>query len=205
VDKQIVRLIRRAAVDRLAQHCLHVELVDVGDRPSPMVYELPPDLALGHRGLAGLGDMPLDEILCDSRKRVILLAQLFPLGALLLGRRALPGLDQLQPLARLLPRRLERQFAVVAERPAGRIIGAGEPGYQHERLLAFFGHADAEPGNDGVHHVYAGARLAVLGHADDFQGLDDAIVGKPLRATSGQQDRCCSVLPSVDRRLRLAE
>jgi hypothetical protein len=64
-------------------------------RSSPPIYELPSDLALGHRGLAGLRDVPFDEILCDSRKRVLLLAQLFALGALLLGRRVFSGLDKL--------------------------------------------------------------------------------------------------------------
>jgi hypothetical protein len=63
-------------------------LGDVGDRAgAPAGDELAPQLALDDRGLAGLADVPFDELLGDGREGVLLLAQRRLPLALVLGDR----------------------------------------------------------------------------------------------------------------------
>jgi len=131
--QEVVGLIRRPAVDHLVDHRNHVVLGDFRDRPvTPSIDEFAPQLALDDRGLARLRRVPLDELLGDSPKIVLLTAKLGQLFAILIDLGVDSLAKQRAPSPRLLPGLLECQFAIGAERSPRRVRLAGKSGDQDE-------------------------------------------------------------------------
>ena len=115
--------------------------------------------------------MAFEEIGRDRGERRHLPALRFGLLAGFLDLRIDPLADQLEPAARLLAGIVERQRPVVAERPAGRVIGMrGIAAAQRKALVAAIGDAQHQPRHDRVRIVDALARRRRLARLDEPVG-----------------------------------
>jgi hypothetical protein len=149
-----VGLVRRAAVLRGFHHRAYIVRRNLGNwSPAPCSDEFAPDVAFDLATLTLGRKLVFDEVLGDRGKGIGALALFRQASALLLIGRVDAFADQLNPMAGLGAGLLERERAVVAERPACWVRAAWKARDKHEGLAGRLRHTHAEAADDGVHHV----------------------------------------------------